>query len=142
MHVTGPRAHHAGRCCHPERITRQTGKAAQIGSEHTIQPSRGGSESFPLPSCTLHDMGSRARAEVMGSSRVGVTMKPPTCAAVGRQALVVARPEAATALAMQLCSPAHGATGPGSDFVATASDFAHIYADRHVLLWSACSRSR
>lgn len=57
---------------------------------------------------------------------------------VGRQALVVARPEAATALAMQLCSPAHGATGPGSDFVACASDFAHIYADRRVFLGSPC----
>ena len=45
------------------------------------------------------------------------------------QALVTARPEAATALAMQLCSPAAGA-GADAAYVAAASDFAHIYADR------------
>lgn len=46
---------------------------------------------------------------------------------------MAARPEAATALAMQLCSPA-GGSGGDADFVAAASDFAHIYADR------CCSR--
>lgn len=48
------------------------------------------------------------------------------------QALVAARPEAATALAMQLCSPGSsgGARGGDSGYVAAASDFAHIYADR------------
>ena len=49
------------------------------------------------------------------------------------QVLLNNRPEATTALLMQLCTPGD-ASKPDGDWVAKVSDFAHLAADRYALI--------
>lgn len=46
------------------------------------------------------------------------------------QALINARPEATTALLMQLCTEGGDASKADGDWVAKVADFAHLYAER------------
>ena len=46
------------------------------------------------------------------------------------QALINARPEATTALLMQLCTEGGDPSKADGDWVAKVADFAHLYAER------------
>ena len=59
------------------------------------------------------------------------------------QSLINSRPEATTALLMQLCTDMGDASKADSEWVAKIGDFAHLYTNRsspaHTLLLSAIS---
>ena len=52
---------------------------------------------------------------------------------VALQSLINSRPEATTALLMQLCTDMGDSSKADSDWVAKIGDFAHLYTDRCVL---------